>query len=97
MENLIFEPVTRFMNAGNETQRCKTAYKGITIYWDTYFPWNIFKDPINIFTPDLVLPMKTVLKNGTMNPNYYTSDGYGMPDFQTLGDCIDFIENFKQG
>ena len=96
-DTAIFEPIVQFKQAGNEIQRCKTTYKNIDILWDTYFPWDIFKDPIDTFTVGLILPMDTVLINGVMNPNYYTEEGFGQPDFKELEDAFNFINTYKNG
>lgn len=97
MNTLEFEPVNRFWSAGNEIQRCKTIHNGIEILWETYFPFNIFKSPIDTFTPDIILPMSTKVINGVLNDAYYTDEGYGMVDFKTLEDAIQFINDFKSG
>ncbi|HII95371.1 MAG TPA: hypothetical protein HA367_06530 [Candidatus Methanofastidiosum sp.] len=95
MDDLIFEPLVRFMSKGNEIQRCTTMYKNIGICWETFFPHNIFKDPIDRFTVDLVLPIGTTLhESGYMNPNYYTDEGFGMPEFKTLDNAIEFIDSY---
>lgn len=95
INRLVFEPINRFFNAGNETHVVKTKVLGIEIIWYTYFPWNIFKDPTDTFVVDLTLPLDYPIKNGKISENYYTDSGYGLPVFNTIEDSYDFIKNYR--
>lgn len=91
---LKFKPVNRFMSAGNEIQVCCTKYKGIGITERTFFPYISFKGPITWYVLDLVLPMTISPPNGIMNDNYYTDEGFGMPEFDKLEDACNFIKQY---
>jgi len=93
IENLEFTPLHRYMSAGNEIQICKTNYLGIGITERTFFPYNIFKKPSYWYTVDLVL--KTSEYN-CLSEDYYTQEGYGLPEFKTLEEACEFIINYKK-
>jgi len=92
IENLIFEPVISYFSYGNETQICRTTYKGVIITWRTFFPFNIFKDPTDYFIVDRIIPNTCVVNNGVINENCYTEDGFGLPEFKTLEDAIAYLD-----
>lgn len=93
IDNLEFEPVIAFSKCGNQIQRCRTKYKGIYIQWETFFHWNIFKDPTDSFLVDRIVKSDSLIKNGFVNENYYTAEGYGFPQFEKLEDAILYINN----
>lgn len=93
IDKMIWEPITRFMSAGNETQLCGSKYKGVNITWRIYFPWNIFKDPKNWFELDLILPMKT---GPFMDDRFYTEEGFGCPIFDTIEEAVAFIDEHQE-
>jgi hypothetical protein len=98
INNLEFEPINRFMQAGNEIQVCKTNYMGIEILWRTFFPYNIFKDPIDQFSCDLLLPIDTVIENGSIEKEGFYIDAdspVGVPVTNTLEAIIKVIQQFK--
>jgi hypothetical protein len=95
MEDLIFNPVTRYPQAGNEIQICETSYKGVHITERTFFPWNIFQNISVLYILDLVLPMETKVEGGEMSDVYYTDEGYGLPVFKDLDKATAFIDKYK--
>lgn len=94
-KSLKFEPVNRFFKFGNEIQICKTTINGISVFWTTYFPFNIFQEPTDTFTVDLCLPMNTKIPNGQMTDAGYFEKGYGCPAFKKLDYAIEYAENFS--
>ena len=92
---LTFEPRNRFSSHGNEIQICETTYLNTIISNTTVFPWNVFKNPIDIFTVDLIVPAETKIEDGEVNVNMYTDEGFGYPEFKTIEDAILFINTFK--
>ena len=99
IDNLKFEPVNRFMQCGNEIQICKTSYLGIEIFWHTFFPYNIFKNPIDTFSCDLLLPIDTVIEGGKIEKEGYYIDEdspFGVPETSTLEAIIKVIQNYKK-
>jgi hypothetical protein len=93
--HLTFEPRNRFSSHGNEIQICETTYLNTIISNTTFFPWNVFKGPIDIFTVDLIVSAETKIQGGEINVNMYTDSGYGYPQFTTIEDAIIFIKAFK--
>jgi hypothetical protein len=91
INNLIFTPVVSYMSHGDSIQLCETKYKGVKITQRTFFPYNIFKEPSDIFILDYILPLTQKVVNGEMSSNYYTEDGYGLPVFNKLEDSLNFI------
>ncbi len=94
-DTLEFEPIANYFSHGNQIQKCETKVQGIEILWTTFFPYNIFKDPADWFLVNLILPMDTVVIDGRLNPNYYTDEGFGMPEFDTLETAVNFIEQYQ--
>ena len=92
INNLSFEPVARFYSKGNETQRCTTNYKDVQILWETYFPWSIFSKPIDTFSLDLLLPIKTKIIKGKMEVAPYAEENIGFPKFKTLESAVQWID-----
>ena len=92
IDNLIFEPLHRSFQGGNELQVCKTNYNGVDIIERTYFPWNIFKKPTTWYSVDLIFPMGTM---ECLTDKFYTDEGYGMPEVSTLEEAVAIIDNFK--
>ena len=98
INNLEFTPVNRFTQAGNEIQICKTSYMGIEIYWRTFYPYNIMKDPTDTFSCNLLLPIDTVIEGGKIEKEGYYIDEdspVGVPETDTLEAIIRVIQNFK--
>lgn len=95
IEQLEFHPLIRFFKCGTEIQRCETTYKNTNIMWETIFPWNIFKDPIDTFMVDRIVKSSEIIKDAAINENYYTAEGYGYPEFKTLEDAINYIDSIK--
>ena len=95
MKNLKFIPIHRYMKFGNEIQMCKTEYKGVTIYNQTYIPFNLFKHIVDTYSLELIFKMDTEIKNGKMNcDGIYIQEGYGSPEFNTIEEAIDFIDYY---
>ena len=94
IDTLEFESLHNYFSCGNEIQVCGSNYKGINITWRTFFPWNIFKEPSDIFWLDLVLPLNTVIENGWMD-SIYDPEGYGSPHFKQLEHAIEFINKYN--
>lgn len=92
---LVFEPLHNYMSSGKNIQICKTNHKDVDIYIRSVFPYNVFKEPYDVFTVDLVLPIQTEVENGCMEV-YYHDEGYASPEFKTLVDSIRFINNYKK-
>ena len=98
IDNLEFTPVNRFTSHGNEIQICKTTYLGIEIFWRTFFPYNIFKDPVDTFSCDLLLPIDTIIEDGRICKDGYYIDldsPVGIPETNTLEAIIKVIDKFK--
>jgi hypothetical protein len=95
IEKLEFKSVIRFYKFGNEIQRCETVYKNIHILWETFFPFNIFKDPIDTFLVDRIVTVDTKINNAIINENYYTDHGLGYPEFRKLEDAITYIDSLS--
>ena len=95
INELEFKPLISFNNRGNNIQRCETKYKGVCIVWETFFPYNIFKDPTDTFLVDRIVPMDTEVKGGVINGAYYTEDGFGYPEFKTLESAIEYVDTIK--
>lgn len=91
VNNLKFRPLISFNKFGNEIQRCETKYKRYNIIMETYIPFNIFKDPIDTFMVDIIVPSNIPIKNATINVNIYTEEGFGYPIFKTLEHAIRYI------
>lgn len=89
---LTFEPLHQWTSCGNSYERSKTVYKKVEILHTVSYSWNILKRPYDTFCLGLILPMDTVLVNGQMF-NYYEPEGFGCPDFSTLKDALEFIDN----
>jgi hypothetical protein len=92
---LTFEPKNRFTSRGDDIQICETTYLNVRISNMTIFPRNIFRDPFEIYTVDLIVPADTNVENGTINIYMYTNEGFGYPEFKTIEDAILFINTFK--
>jgi hypothetical protein len=96
-DQAIFEPIKEWTSCGNRYQLCKTNIEGIKVTERTFFPWNFLKEPVQWYIVDLVLPMDTVVPNGDMCGDYYTDEGYGLPQFlSNLEFAFDFIMNYKK-
>jgi hypothetical protein len=96
IKKLRFEPIVRFNSCGNDIQRCGTKFNNVAITWETFFPFNIFSEPKDLFIVDLIVPIDCETPNGTISQNYYTEDGFGVPIFTTLEDSILFIYNYTK-
>ena len=94
---LTFVPKNRFSSRGDDIQICETTYLNVIISNRTVFPRNIFRDPFDIYIVDLIVPTDSKIKNGTVNIDMYTDEGYGYPEFKTIEDSIIFINAFKNG
>ena len=92
---LTFVPKNRFSSRGDDIQICETTYLNVIISNRTIFPRNIFRDPFDIYIVDLIVPADYKIKNGTVNIDMYTDEGFGYPEFTTIEDAIVFIYNFK--
>jgi hypothetical protein len=92
---LVFEPLSDFMSAGNRIQRCEAKYRGHNIMWQTYFPWNIFKEPKDMFLVDRIVPTDTPIENAIIDDGWYTEEGYGYPTFKTLEHAVEYINSLK--
>jgi hypothetical protein len=92
---LVFEPLVQFRQAGNIIHRCKAKYKGYEILWETYFPWNIFKEPEDLFKVDRIVPMETPIENTIIDDRWYTEEGYGYPTFKTLEHAVEYLNNIE--
>jgi hypothetical protein len=92
---LTFEPRNRFSDRGNEIQICEAIYLNTTISMRTFFPWNIFKDPTDTFTVDLIVPITEIVEKGRINVDLYTDEGFGYPEFTTIEDTIIYIKHKK--
>lgn len=94
--SLIFNPIHRFFKSGNEIHIVSTIYMGVSITHRTYFPYNVLKDPIDLFLVDIILPIDYKLEKGSINDGYYTEIGYGYPEFNSLLESMSFIKNYKK-
>jgi hypothetical protein len=92
---LTFEPRNRFESRGDDIQICETTYLNVIISNRTTFPRNIFRDPFETYTVDLIVPADTKVENGTINIDLYTDEGFGYPEFKSIEDAIIFINAFK--
>ena len=92
---LTFDPRNRFSNHGSEIQVCETIYLDTIIMMTTFFPRNIFKDPTDTFTVDLIVPNTEIVENGRINVNLYTDERFGYPEFTTIEDAIIYIKHKK--
>jgi hypothetical protein len=92
---LEFEPQHRQTFGGNELQIATTSYKNVLITERTYIPYNWFKQIRVTFLVDHVIAENTVLKNGIINYNCYTEDGFGIPQFNELEHAIEYIDTIK--
>ena len=93
ISELEFKPLIRFHKFGNEIQRCETTYKNISIMQETFFPFNIFKEPIDTFLVDRIVSINSEIDNAIINCNYYTAEGFGYPEFKKLEDAIIYIDS----
>jgi hypothetical protein len=91
--DLIFEPVTRTPQSGNEMQVAKTIYKGIEIIERTFFPWSPFERISVHYMVDLVFPIGTL---DCLSEDFYTEEGYGVPVINTIEEAMVIIDNFKK-
>jgi hypothetical protein len=94
-----YTPLNRFMSCGTEIQVSSLMFPNNTrIIERTFFPWNIFKSSTTFWVLDLVLPVgmtDDVKKfDGVLSDNYYTDEGYGMPEFTNLNQAFDFNEHY---
>lgn len=90
---LMFEPIAEWTSCGNNHKRSKTMYKNVEIIHDVVYSWNILKRPSDNFSVGLIIPIDTVLSNDGKVVEYYCPDGFGCPDFKTLKDALEFIDN----
>ena len=91
LDSLVFIPHNRFMQHGNEIQIVMTQYKDKEIWCRTYFPWNIFEEPVDEFSLDMILSKDTVIENATLQDGY-CEEGYGYPSFKRLIHALNFID-----
>lgn len=91
LENVEFEPVSRFQSHGNEIQICKFSYKELDVYERTFIPYNILKHIVTTYSIDLILPIGENVPQG-----YYSEEGYGYPEFKEIEDAIKWIDNYKK-
>ena len=94
IDEIIFEPVSRNFSGGNENQHAKTLYKGVEIHERTFFPWNFMKPSLTWYIVDLIFPIGTM---ECLTDKYYTEEGFGVPEVDTLEEAIAIIDNFKSG
>ena len=93
---LTFEPRNRYSSCGNEIQVCEAMYLNTAISMTTFFPFNVFRDPIDTFTVDLIVPADMKIEDGEVNTDLYTDEGYGYPEFKTIENAIIFIYGYKK-
>ena len=93
---LTFVPRKRFSDRGNEIQVCEAMYLNTAISMRTFFPFNVFSDPIDTFTVDLIVPADMKIEDGEVNTDLYTDEGYGYPEFKTIENAIIFIYGYKK-
>lgn len=92
IDEIIFEPVSRHMSGGNEIQHAKTSWRGIEIHERTFFPWSPFKEAKTWYIVDLIFPMDAM---PCITDAYYTDEGFGVPEVDTLEEAVAIIDNFK--
>lgn len=92
---LKFNPINRFNSCGNEIQVCTTKFKGIGITERTFFPYNFMLDITSWYILDLILPIDYPIQDGHISDQYYTDEGYGVPEFSTLEYATKFIKQYK--
>jgi hypothetical protein len=96
-----YTQLNKFMSCGNEIQVCSLPLPNNTkVIERTFIPYNIFKNITYYYVVDLVLPVsmteKVVEFNGRMADEYYTDEGYGMPEFKELEDAFKFNQYYHE-
>jgi hypothetical protein len=96
-----YTPLNKFMNCGNEIQVCSLDLPNNTkVIERTFMPWNFLKEPTSSYVVDLVLPVSMTDKvkefNGRMAGEYYTDEGYGMPEFKDLENAFNFNQYYHE-
>ena len=97
------EPIKKYMQHGNEIQLCRITFPHSVILTErTFFPYFFLNPVMVIYIMDLVLPIMSECHDkvkefgGDLITGYYTADGFGMPEFNSLEEAWKFNEWYHE-
>lgn len=96
-----YTQLNNFMSCGTNIQVSGLMFPyNVHVTERTYFWWNFLKDSTTHWVLDLVIPeteKKTIEDfGGTFATQYYTDDGYGMPQFDDLEKAFNYNEHYAR-
>ena len=91
------KPLESFTQHGNNIQLCEVFFPNRKLCERTFFPYFFLNPPTVSYTIDLVIPENSevsekVVEFGGVLKNYYTDEGYGIPEFYELENAWKFNE-----
>lgn len=76
------EPYNTLQVGRDRIRDCYIFPNGIHCYEDWVTPYNIFKQSYSVVTVDHVVPITTTIPGASINDDWYTEEGYGLPQFK---------------